>query len=121
MDLALLGLGTGNTAYVGFTGATGGDFETQDILNWTFAPQAQSAALVGSAPATLPFNGGTGNQAYDYTAVLTSGGITNATAVVQPVLMSQSACNKLVQKNFPLAQCFVYQKAGKDRQSWIHL
>ncbi len=114
VDLSTIGLGTGDTAYVGFTGATGGDFETQDILNWTFAPQAQSAALVGSTPATLPFNGGTGNQAYDYTAVLTSGGITNATAVVQPVLMSQSACNKLVQKKFPLAQCFVYQKAGKD-------
>src|SRR5205085_498091 len=32
---ALLG---GSTAYVGFTGATGGANSTQDILNWTFAP-----------------------------------------------------------------------------------
>jgi hypothetical protein len=35
VDLASIGL-TNGTAFVGFTGATGGDFETQDILNWTF-------------------------------------------------------------------------------------
>jgi hypothetical protein len=33
------------TAYVGFTGATGSDFETQDILNWTFAPTQQGTTI----------------------------------------------------------------------------
>ncbi len=28
----------GNTAYVGFTAASGGETATQDILNWTYAP-----------------------------------------------------------------------------------
>ena len=30
----------GNTAYVGFTGATGGATATQEILTWTYAPTA---------------------------------------------------------------------------------
>src|SRR5208282_280791 len=34
----LLSLGTGGTAYVGFTGATGGSFETQLIEGWAFTP-----------------------------------------------------------------------------------
>jgi len=36
VDLSTIGLGDGGTAYVGFAGATGGSWETQDILNWTF-------------------------------------------------------------------------------------
>ena len=39
----LLSLGTAGTAFVGFTAATGGRFETQDILSWTFTPRSQSA------------------------------------------------------------------------------
>ena len=112
VDLASLGLGDGGTAYVGFTAATGGDFETQDILNWTFTPQAQSAPLTINSPALLPFNGGTGNNAYDYNAVLTGGGVTSWTVQVHPKLIDRKACNKLVQQKFPLAQCFVYQNAG---------
>ncbi len=37
-DLSTIGLTNGTTAYVGFTGATGGSYETQDILSWNFAP-----------------------------------------------------------------------------------
>lgn len=44
-DLATL-LG-GGTAYVGFTGATGGANSTQDILNWTFAPLTPPDAPTG--------------------------------------------------------------------------
>ncbi|MFY9527527.1 MAG: L-type lectin-domain containing protein [Candidatus Acidiferrales bacterium] len=33
-----LSLGTGGTAWVGFTGATGADDEDNDILNWSFTP-----------------------------------------------------------------------------------
>jgi Bacterial lectin len=120
VDLSSIGLGTGNTAYVGFTGATGGDFETQDILNWTVTLQAQSASLPAvGVQALLPFNGGTGNQAYDYNAVLTAGGITATTAQVQPILIDRNACNKLVQKKFPLAQCFVYQNAAPGKDSSV--
>jgi hypothetical protein len=120
VDLASLGLGNGGTAFVGFTAATGGDFENQDILNWTFTPQAQSASLPAvGVPAVLPFNGGPGNQAYDYNAVLTGGGITSWTAQVQPILIDRNACNKLVQKKFPGAQCFVYQNAAPGVDSSV--
>ncbi len=39
----------GSTAYVGFTGATGGLVSTQDILTWTFTQNA-TKALVGPSP-----------------------------------------------------------------------
>ncbi len=51
IDLSTIASGTG-TAYVGFTGATGGDWETQDILNWTFAP-VEGAPINPSNPASL--------------------------------------------------------------------
>ena len=49
--------------------------ENNDILSWTFTPQAQSAArhTVGTT-AVIPFQGGPANNAYDYTALLTGGG-----------------------------------------------
>jgi Chitobiase/beta-hexosaminidase C-terminal domain/Legume lectin domain len=40
----------GNTAYVGFTGGTGGSSATQKILTWTFSNSASS----GPAPAATP-------------------------------------------------------------------
>ena len=36
-DLSAIGLTANGNAYVGFTGATGGSYETQDILSWSFA------------------------------------------------------------------------------------
>ena len=41
---------TGNTAYVGFTGGTGGLTATQDILNWTF----ESGSVPPPPPCTAP-------------------------------------------------------------------
>ncbi|MGA9800637.1 MAG: L-type lectin-domain containing protein [Terriglobales bacterium] len=129
VDLASLGLGTGNTAYVGFTGATGGDFENQDILNWTFTPQAQSGALVAGAqqPTVLnysggPTNGNNGNTGYEYDLQLDATGNGNsnpafATGSVTPIVMDQKSCNKLVQKKFPLTQCFVFQNADGQGNS----
>jgi hypothetical protein len=51
---ALLNLGTGGTAYVGFTGATGGDWETQDILSWSFS--LVGAPLIPGTTDTFDFN-----------------------------------------------------------------
>jgi hypothetical protein len=45
----------GNTAYVGFTGATGGLTSSQKILTWTYATSA--SALATSAPTFLPAAG----------------------------------------------------------------
>jgi uncharacterized repeat protein (TIGR01451 family) len=61
VDLSTIGLGTGGIAYVGFTGATGGDYENQYILNWVFAPTVQGtpitpATLAQTVSVTLPNN-----------------------------------------------------------------
>ena len=51
-NMTSIGL-TNNTAYVGFTGATGGSVENNDILNWTFTPQ--SFGRINVCPgATMP-------------------------------------------------------------------
>ena len=48
-----------NTAYVGFTGGTGGLTSTQDILTWTYAPLPTTAP---SAPNTLVASPASGTQ-----------------------------------------------------------
>ena len=68
-DLSSIGLGAGNTAYVGFTAATGGQDQDQDIANWTYMPGSQSGVITMDTPLTLPFQGGPQNNAYDYTAL----------------------------------------------------
>jgi fibronectin type 3 domain-containing protein len=41
----------GSTAYVGFTGSTGGLTATQDILSWTYAPSGTVLAAASGGPA----------------------------------------------------------------------
>ena len=73
---------TGNTAFVGFTGGSGGLTAVQDVLTWTFTPGSGSGGTLmittGSLPngqvnvpynATLAASGGT----TPYTWSLTSG------------------------------------------------
>jgi hypothetical protein len=43
----------GNTAYVGFTGATGGQTAIQQVSSWTYSTTAQSTAAVPAAPTNL--------------------------------------------------------------------
>ncbi len=43
-----------NTAYVGFTGATGGNVENNDILSWTFTPQSFGNVNVCPSGAATP-------------------------------------------------------------------
>lgn len=83
VDLSSIGLGDGGTAYVGFTGATGGDWETQDILNWTFAPTQQGQQIDSSNPSSLTqsfvSNSTPGQHVefdFDYSTASGSGGLT---------------------------------------------
>jgi hypothetical protein len=107
-DLTTIALNSGN-AWVGFTAATGGGDDNQDILSWTFTPQAQSAVVKTGATSTLSFPNAANTIVYDYTARLTSGSPTDVQ--VQPILMTQAACDALVQQNFWPARCFVYENA----------
>ena len=108
-DLTTISLNSGN-AWVGFTAATGGGDDNQDILSWTFTPQSQTAVVTTNALTTLSFPNAAGNNVYDYTAQLTQQYPTPVVQV-QPFLMSQSACDALVQKSFWPARCFVYENA----------
>ena len=54
-DLATLGLDTNDDAYVGFTASTGGGFENQDILSWSFTAQTIVAPVSSTAPTTFSF------------------------------------------------------------------
>ncbi len=119
----LLSLNNGN-AWVGFTAATGGGDDNQDILSWTFAPPSQSQAgpvAPGAPPTSFNNNGGfvEGNPNSGSTSTAQE---TDTQLTVQMVMteiptpgspsQSQSACTALVQPSFPGAQCFVYQNAG---------
>lgn len=108
-DLTTLGLNSGN-AWVGFTAATGGGDDNQDILSWTFTPQSQTAVVSTTVPSTLTFPNSAGNNVYDFTAQLTAPYPTPVMQV-QPILMTGADCDALVQKNFFPAQCFIYQDA----------
>ena len=108
-DLTTIGLTSGN-AFVGFTAATGGGDDNQDILSWTFTPQSQTAVLSQNQQANLNFPNQGGTNVYSYTGQLQSPYPT-PTIEVQPILMSQWACNQLVDASFWPAQCFVYDNA----------
>jgi len=108
-DMTTIGLNSGN-AWVGFTAATGGGNDNQDILSWTFTPQAETATISTTSPTSLNFPNAAGSNVYAYTAQLTAP-YTTPEIQVQPILMTPSACDALVQQNFWPARCFVYNNA----------
>ena len=108
-DLTTIGLTNGN-AWIGFTASTGGGNVNQDILNWTFQPQAQTAVINQNTETDLTFPNAAGNNVYNYNAQLTAP-YAQPVITVQPILVSSNACNALVQKNFWPARCFVYDNA----------
>jgi len=54
-DLATLGLDANDDAYLGFTASTGGGFEDQDILNWSYSAQTVVLPVSSTTPTTLTF------------------------------------------------------------------
>jgi hypothetical protein len=108
-DLTTLGLNNGN-AWVGFTAATGGGDDNQDILSWILPQQSQAGVVTTTGTTTFSFPNASGATAYDFTAELTAP-YAQPLVQIQPVLMSGAACDELVQKNFYPARCFVYQNA----------
>ena len=74
LSLAAL-IGGSNSAWVGFTGATGGGDDNQDILSWTLTPGAESGTATAGTTLDLNFAGGFSPQqsGYDANVQLTSG------------------------------------------------
>jgi len=108
-DMTTLGL-TSNNAYVGFTGATGGLTDKQDILSWIFTPQGQTQTIQPGVPATYNFQNPQGQTAFSYLATLNSG--TPTTTTVTPIY-SQN-CDSLVQSSYPGAHCVIYTNLGTN-------
>jgi len=76
----------------------------------------------GYQQAAVNSNGNNGATGYEYDLQLNaqSGDNANpasASANVTAIAMDQKSCNRLVQKSFPLAQCFVYQNADGNHHS----
>ncbi|MGA2399045.1 MAG: L-type lectin-domain containing protein, partial [Steroidobacteraceae bacterium] len=74
----------GNTAYVGFTGGTGGETAVQQILNWTFAVAAPTSTTVVNDPSGFSSAAGlslvSGAVVSGGSLELTDGGATEARA-----------------------------------------
>jgi hypothetical protein len=123
-DIASIGL-TGPAAYAGFTAATGGENDDQDILSWTFTPQGQSETGTVSPGGTTTFkiNGGfvegSATSGYDFSAQETTSNQT-LQMVVTAIPVNQQSCNTLVQATFAGAECFVYTNgAGQGQDSAV--
>ncbi|MGA2031633.1 MAG: fibronectin type III domain-containing protein [Thermoguttaceae bacterium] len=63
----------GNTAYVGFTGSTGGNSAIQDILTWTFAPNASQAPSAPTGLGATPASATSVNLTWTNTATNQTG------------------------------------------------
>jgi hypothetical protein len=94
VNLSSLGLGTGGTALVGFTGATGAVVENNDILNWQFFVNPVTQPLQGGG-VTNSFNLSFMNATYNviYPADIT---INNTTMTISTAQMPQSDCNNVI-------------------------
>ncbi len=64
---------TGSTAYVGFTAGTGGQVATQDILSWSFAPNAPAAPAAPSGLGVTPASGSSVNVSWTNNATNQTG------------------------------------------------
>ena len=117
-DMTSLGLTNGN-AYVGFTGATSTNTESNDILSWVFTPAgASTTGNVGPVtPTTFNFQGGydpthPDTSGFNFSAVLTGSATLPVKAVLTDLPISTSVCTTLVQSTYPSAKCFDYSNAG---------
>ena len=90
----------GNTAYVGFTGGTGGLSSSQKILTWTYATEAVSPAFSPAAgtytgPQSISLNSATSDAVIYYTAD-GSQPTAAATRYTGPIQVTQSETIKAV-------------------------
>ena len=102
-----LSLAGEDSAYVGFTAATGSLVENNDILSWTFTPHGSSSVNNITVPP-----GGTGVASFgsfNYKVHNTTNGTMNFSVKAIPV-----PSNTSFGPNFPTAHCIVYDGTGGD-------
>jgi uncharacterized repeat protein (TIGR01451 family) len=113
-DMTTIGPTSGN-AYVGFTAATGGGDDNQDILSWVFTPQGQTQTLQPGVPATYNFLNPQGQTAYNAQVTLNNNSSPTTTTITPIYPNTQSypySCDTLVQQTYPGAHCVLYTNLG---------
>ena len=113
-NLNLINSGSANdSAYVGFTSATGGAFEQHELMAWTFTPhttvtQEQPISPPGT-PTVFPF----GTHVYAVTYPPDAPPATGIDMVVTANAVSPQLFSQLVANGpFTGSQCFVYDSTG---------
>jgi uncharacterized repeat protein (TIGR02543 family) len=116
--LNLLNSGTANdSAYIGFTSATGSAFEEHELMAWTFTPHApvQQTQPVNSSPTsptTTTFLFGTHNYSVTYPPNTVPAG-TTMTVIATPI--TQAAFDFIIGGTpFAGAMCQVYDDTGDN-------
>jgi hypothetical protein len=100
-----------DSAYVGFTGASGGSYENQEILAWTFTPHSpaiqQQPLQSAGTQTTFPF----GNHTYGVT--YESGDTSNVDMVVTAITVSPTLFQSLIAgSSFTGSTCQIYDGTG---------
>ena len=114
----LLSLNPGNntqTAYVGFTGATGASTENGDILSWTFTPGGSTQTTITQ---TLTPGPGQNYTNYIFGSYNHKYGYSNAQAgdqvSVTAIPSNPAVVNAVLSSFAPNASCIVYDGAGGE-------
>jgi Bacterial lectin len=104
------------TAYVGFTGATGAASENNDILTWTFTPGGTTAPTPitqtltpGPGIHTTNYVFGSYNHKYQYSNAQAGDQVT-----VTAIPSDPAAVNLCIQGSFPTANCIPYEGTGAE-------
>ncbi len=71
----------GNTAFIGFTGGTGGSTATQEVITWTYTASTASAVVVQVTPPTVTLQA---SQGQTFTAAVTGTTTTAVTWAMTP-------------------------------------
>ena len=104
------------TAYVGFTGATGAFTENNDILSWTFTPGGTTTPTPitqtltpGPGTHTTNYVFGSYNHKYQYSNAQAGDQVT-----VTAIPSDPAGVNLSIQGSFPTATCIPYQGTGGE-------
>jgi hypothetical protein len=100
-----------DSAYVGFTGASGGAVENQEILAWTFTPHTVATQQQPLQPAGTPTIFPFGNHTYAVT--YETGNTSNVEMVVSAITISPTDFEALVAgTSFAGSECQMYDGTG---------
>jgi len=106
-SLLALASATEDSAFVGFTGATGGAVENNDILSWTFTSHGSQTITINNLPANTYTTFNFGSYLYKVRP-----NVPVATLAVTEVPTDPGTFN--AGSNFPTASCIIYDHTGNQ-------